>query len=106
MSKNSDINKIKKISKLINEFTDIYNDKISGALANNDITFEEISKISSLWAKNIPEIIKLQNNLNDIINSDKSRNEIPAILKIINSDQNARNHLDNLLDFICCKYEN
>ncbi len=98
MRKNNNINKILKEQKeIITQFIKTYNDKISALIQNENSTLEELNKISTLLAKNIPEIMKLQNSIQESTNKRNEKDSFIDILSIIRKDNEANILLEKLL---------
>jgi DNA gyrase/topoisomerase IV subunit A len=101
LKKNSNNNsQLKKLSSIITEFTEIYNSKITGIIQSENVTIEELNKISAALAKNIPDIIKLQDTINETTNKKEVKNNFTDIFAIIKTDENASHILEMLLNRI------
>jgi hypothetical protein len=93
-------NNIKPIAKRfqnqISNLLNLYFEKMSATLLKEDISLDELNKVTASACKNLPDIFKLQETIRSIVEK-KDLSDNNRLLNLISNDETASNLAKNLM---------
>lgn len=95
----------RRLFKIISGFIEIYNEKLSTTLSKDDLSIEELNKVTAAVCKNLPDLFKLHENLGMIINKKDNVSQNFNLTDIIQNDAQAAELIDKLLERISANIE-